>query len=287
MQDRQEVKSLVRGCYDVQKLRIQTGNRIVANVRAKLGMNEGEDEEAAKREGNKLLDELRRDYRRITDGMKRVPNSSFKFDGVIADLAQFFLLEQYDSLLTVEETHFKRIGRVLEGYPIYTEFLEKVKGIGPAMAGVIVSEIDISRAAYASSLWKYAGLDVAGDGAGRSRKKQHLVRVQYTDKDGEESERDSITFNPFLKTKLVGVLGPSFLRSHSPYAEEFYNYRTRIENHPAHKDKTPGHRKNMAVRYMVKRFLVDLYAAWRAIEGLPVAPEYSEGKLGMVHRQAA
>jgi hypothetical protein len=34
---------------------------------------------------------------------------------------------------------------------------------------------------------------------------------------------------------------------------------------------------------MLKRFLVDLYKAWRSLEGLPVAPEYSVGKLGIVH----
>lgn len=41
----------------------------------------------------------------------------------------------------------------------------------------------------------------------------------------------------------------------------------------------------MAMRYMVKRFLVDLYVAWRTIEGLTVEPEYNEGKLG--HKHAA
>lgn len=42
----------------------------------------------------------------------------------------------------------------------------------------------------------------------------------------------------------------------------------------------------MALRYMVKRFLVDLYKAWRALEGLPVIQEYSEAVLNMPHKQA-
>jgi hypothetical protein len=41
----------------------------------------------------------------------------------------------------------------------------------------------------------------------------------------------------------------------------------------------------MALRYMVKRFLCDLYANWRKLEGLPVESEYHEGKLG--HKHAA
>jgi hypothetical protein len=32
--------------------------------------------------------------------------------------------------------------------------------------------------------------------------------------------------------------------------------------------------------------LADLYKEWRPLEGLVVAPEYSEAKLGMVHGSA-
>jgi hypothetical protein len=50
-------------------------------------------------------------------------------------------------------------------------------------------------------------------------------------------------------------------------------------------EASKGHRHNAAMRYMIKRFLVDLYKAWRPLEGLPVAPEYGEGKLGIIHGQ--
>ncbi|MCP4149787.1 MAG: hypothetical protein GY757_18725 [bacterium] len=155
------------------------------------------------------------------------------------------------------------------------------------MSGVIISEIDIGKALYPSSLWKYAGLDVAGDGQGRSRKKEHLVETEYTSKDGEQKMKKGITFNPFLKTKLVGVLGPAFLKARSPYAEIYGDYKNRLENNPKHLEKTKGHRHNMAIRYMVKRFLVDLHREWRALEGLSVSEEYSVAKLNMHHRQAA
>ena len=39
----------------------------------------------------------------------------------------------------------------------------------------------------------------------------------------------------------------------------------------------------MALRYMVKRFLVDLYKEWRSIEGLTIVEEYAVRKLGLVH----
>jgi hypothetical protein len=141
--------------------------------------------------------------------------------------------------------------------------------------------------AVTSSLWKYAGLDVAENGQGRSRKAEHLVKVSYVNRDGEEAERNSITFNPFLKTKLIGVLAPSFIKLSNPiYAPIYRGYKHRLESNPAHQEKSKGHRDNMAKRYMIKIFLIDLYKAWRTIEGLPVTPPYHEGKLGIFHRAA-
>jgi hypothetical protein len=55
---------------------------------------------------------------------------------------------------------------------------------------------------------------------------------------------------------------------------------------PAHAEKTKAHINNMAIRYTVKRFLVDLYTAWRTLEGLHVADEYSKAKLGINHKVA-
>jgi len=38
-------KSLIRSLYDIQHLRIQTGNRIVAEVKARMGQLPGQKEE--------------------------------------------------------------------------------------------------------------------------------------------------------------------------------------------------------------------------------------------------
>jgi hypothetical protein len=192
-----------------------------------------------------------------------------------------------------EITQFRHLGSILGEFPIYAEFLDGVKGCGPAMSAVIISELDIAKATYASSLWKFAGLDVVaaaedGIGQGRSRRKEHLRKITYVDKNGKPAERDGITFNPFLKTKLTGVLGPCLIKAGSePYAQFYRDYKHRLENHPHWTEKTKGHRHNAAVRYMIKQFLADLYAAWRRLEGLPVHPPYSEAKLGLNHRKAA
>ena len=286
-----DIKIMVRGAYDIQKLRIMMGNRIVANFKAKLGQKPGMSEEELEEAEKTILATLRASYKKITDGVTTLPRqSTFKGDEVISSYTELVLVDQYLSLEQQEDKQFSRLKNVLKDFPIYNEFLENIYGVGPAMAGVIVSEINIHAAQYPSSLWKYAGLDVvAADGKGRSRKKEHLEESEYINKDGETATKMGITFNPFLKTKLVGVLGSSFIKqspAKCPYRKIYDDYKHRLENMPAHADKSKGHRHNMAVRYAVKRFLADLYAVWRKLEGLPVATEYSEGKLGIVHRAA-
>jgi len=282
------LKIMVRGAYDMQKMRIQMGNRIVSNYKGKLGQKPSEKEDTLDAKGKMLLANLRASFKKITDGVKRFPNlKSFTGDEIISEYTELCLMAQYVELEESENNGFKRLKNVLNEYPIFVQYLEGVKGVGPAMAGVILSEFDIYKAQYPSSMWAYAGLDVAGDGQGRSRKKEHLIDEEYIDKDGKTQTKKSITFNPFLKTKLIGVLGSSFLRAgDNPNRDTYLNYKHRLENMPAHVEKSKGHRHNMAIRYMIKRFLVDLYTEWRTIEGLPVALEYSEAKLGIRHKAA-
>ena len=282
------LRMMVRGTYDVQKLRIQMGNRLVGNFKAKLGLEPSMPEAEMDAKGKKILKDLRAQYHKITDGVTVFPSKrKFTGEGLITEYTELCLIAQYLDLESHEQQHFRRLEPNLADFPIWTQWLEHVKGCGPAMAGVIISEIDIHKARYASSLFKYSGLDVASDGHGRSRKAEHLVKVQYTNAKGEQTERNSITFNPFLKTKLTGVLGVSFLRvKDSPYAKVYYEYKHRLESHEKYKDVSKLHRHNMAIRYAVKRFLADLYGQWRTLEGLPVAPEYHDAVLGHTHHAA-
>jgi hypothetical protein len=263
-----------------------TGLRIVTNHKAKLGQQPGEkEEEMTDKKKQNLLKDIRAAYKLVTDGVVgNIPTlKKFEKDGMgtelISDFTELVLVDLYAILKQSEERQFRLLGPIIEEWPIWNAFLKGVRGVGPAMAGVIISEIDISKAAYPSSIWKYAGLDVAQDGKGRSRQKQHLVEIEYTNKAGEPATKKGITFNPFLKTKLTGVLADLFIRMKSPESDHYYNYKTRIEE----RDLTKGHKHNMAKRYMIKRFLADLYVVWRTLEGLSVAPDYHEAKLGHTH----
>ena len=224
-------------------------------------------------------------YKKITDGVASMNPRRFKQDGLISEYSEFSLVQQYFDLVDAENTALKQITYAVKEFPIYRTFLEDVKGVGPTLAAVIISGFDIHKAEYPSSLHKYAGLDVVG-GKGRSRIKEHLVDSTYIDKDGKEQTKKGISFNPFLKTKLIGVLGSSFVKTKGPYRDIYDNYKHRITHMPAHSEKSKAHLNNMAIRYTVKRFLTDLYVAWRKLEGLPVADEYSKGKLGINHKVA-
>ena len=283
--DHLALKSAVNGLYTIQRNRIQIGNAVVANFKEKIGQNPGEPEEVLEIDAKLLLQSLRASYQRITDGVTRLTSRNFKQDGHISTFSELALIEMYNALVESEDDAEKRIQQAVKEFAIYTEFLEDVRGCGPMMSAVVISQFDIHKAQYPSSLHAYAGLDVV-KGKGRSRQKEHLVDQTYVDAEGNEQTKKGISFNPFVKTKLVGVLGSSFIKSGGPYREVYDNYKHRLQHMPAHADKTKGHIHNMAVRYMVKRFLTDLYKVWRELEGLPVAPEYSEAKLGIVHKVA-
>lgn len=289
------IRCSVRTMYDLQKLRIQNGNRIVASFRVKLGLNSSDAEESDD-EAHDVMQELRAEFKRITDGVKRI-TKNIKIDSpLITTRGELALIESYERQLEAETLHEKAILDELSREPIYTNYLQNIRGVGPLMAGVILSEIDITKCNSISALWAYCGLDVVvttdtetGETKeeGRSRKRHHLRERTYKTRDGEEIQALNITFNPFLKTKLVGVLGSVFIKLGGPYREIYDGYKHRIANHPKHADKSKGHRHNMAVRYMIKEFLADLWTEWRTIEGLEVRSRYNEEKLGMIHSKKA
>jgi len=283
---RSMLKAVVNGFYSIQKTRIRVGNNIVANFKVKIGQEPSSPETDLDADAKLLLSNLRKSYKKITDGVATMSPRKFKADGLISDFSEFALVQQYERLVAAEDEVFKQLRYAVREFDIYRGFLENVKGVGPTMAAVIISGFDIHKAEYPSSLWAYAGLDVV-KGAGRSRKKEHLVKTSYIDGEGQEQTKMGISFNPFLKTKLIGVLGSSFVKTNGEYREVYDSYKHRISNMPSHAEKSKGHLNNMAIRYTVKRFLVDLYYQWRTMEGLPVAEEYSKAKLKMNHGKAA
>ncbi len=179
--------------------------------------------------------------------------------------------EHRDYVLEMEEATAKVLAKEVHKHPLWDAFLFPVKGCGEGIAAVIISEFDIHKAKYVSNLWSFAGL-----APGKDRK----VKGQ------------KCSYNQFLRAKLCGVLGSSFLKCGSPYREFYDNMKHRLESaewgtlskHPTDKNRPrAGHQHKAANRYMIKMFLRDLYVAWRTLEGLEVMPPYQEAYLGHKH----
>lgn len=294
------IRKLTRQAYDVQKLRIATGLRVVIQFKERFNISESEepkDEEAQEKQKEKLLKAILQAYDRVTDGIAETARKkNYKFDNIIQDETEVWFIESYTGLLKEEALAFKRLENVLKQDSFYVNWLSKVRGIGPAMAGVILSEFDPYRAKYPSGFWKYAGLDVIPvfdkdthelvGTEGRSRREHHLVEREYKAADGTMKTRRGITFNPWLKSKLLAVLATSFLRAgNEKYVKLYQDYKFRQMNRPDVLEK-PGAKAiahKRALRYMIKRFLVDLHMAWREHEGLEVNAPYEVAKLGFTH----
>jgi len=87
------------------------------------------------------------------------------------------------------------------------------------------------------------------------------------------------SYNNFLKTKLLGVLTTCMIKSKSEYTTHYYDFKQRRVND----FKTKGHLDRAAKRHMLKNFIKDLYKKWRELENLPVRCPYEEEYLGKKH----
>lgn len=297
----QTIRTYVRHLQDVQKMRIQSGNRIVAFFRNKIGVNhdntqvvEATDEKQYTEEelldlqsnseaidaavekpkkkkkieidytANNVIEQLktvedaedfleaiRKDYKRVTDGIVSVSKRTKTDSKIITSYGELILLDTYDKLLKAETNLERVIEEELKLLPIWNRWLGNIRGIGPVMGGILLSEVDIEKCHTMNALHTYAGLDVVfktdkqgnfvldeeGNliGEGRSRKEEHLVPKTYYTREGKEIHTRGITFNPLLKTKLIGVLGTVFIKLGGEYKDIYNGYKARLENHPKHK----------------------------------------------------
>lgn len=212
----------------------------------------------------------------------------------------------------------KKFKNVLKRFPVWTEYLSTVKGVGPVAGAQIIAYIDIHIATTVSKIWQYSGMNPSKV-PGKKRVKTANA-ADYQPKEGKIVKRgedyvilqtnervrgDKLTtgflcpYNKKLKTALLGVLANGFITQKNLYAIDFYYpYKERLKQSEKMvnemkkggkiekvmwKDATPNHRHRAAIRFMMKSFLKDLYNNWRMIEGLEVRPPYQEEYLGHVH----
>lgn len=236
-----------------------------------------------------------------------------KADGAEIDLHEFDL-ELLDAraaeLLRAEKETQKDVERHLKTEPLWKEVLsdrEAYRGLGVTMAAVIISECDIHIEDTPSKMWSFAGLapvpcrrcktcqtvlrDIPGDELHgehpKTGKCEHRGKVlgqsgSYASGKAMRPRRgEKLPYNAFLKTKLLGVLGPCLLKANSPWRSFYDNYKNRWVSQG--KGMSDGHRHKAAIRYMVKMLLLDIWKNWRQLEGLEVRPPYQEEYLDHQH----
>lgn len=170
-----------------------------------------------------------------------------------------------EEFLSFEKEIEKAILRSIRQHPMYP-WLKSCKGIGPILAASLISQIDITKAEHASSLWKYCGLAVDLE----------------TGKAERREKGKKISWNPFLK-KTCWKVGEQFVKSKGKYrtiydtSKEFYQKKFPKEVKDTKSKRTfytKGHIHALAKRRAVKLFLADFWVAWRTQEGLPVSAPF-------------
>lgn len=309
------LRSLVENVYDAQSVRIAMGNRLVMSLR-NMGViavdptdppkkkkastdpanveEEGNDKDREEKENNKLLVKVLKEFELVSEvyatrfnnkGSIQRALDSLGVDSVyIKTELTYNMISSFNQMVATEQRMITICGKEVQKHQLWNSFFKDVKGCGPMMAAVCLAYLDPYKARYASSFWKYCGLDVIVDENGSHGRTNHdYIMVEYTNKNGEVAERKSISYNPVIKTKLVGVLGSSFLRAgkEAHYAKVYYDYKNRLLNREDCQSLRPVVIHRRAIRYAVKMFLQDLWVAWRTLEGLPVGDSYAVAKLGM------
>lgn len=111
----------------------------------------------------------------------------------------------------LEKMYERIVAKELKGKRIMSEWLSKVKGIGPRLAGLLIANIGTPvRFANPSKLWAYCGLHVV-DGRAVRRKK------------GQKAN-----WNAELKTTAFKIATSFIKAGDSPYNSLYYAYRDRI-----------------------------------------------------------
>ena len=210
------------------------------------------------------------------------------------------LLDVFGESEKIEKAVLKHVKPLLREYRIYTDWLIKVRGIGPVLAAGFISGIKTpARFENISKLWRYCGYAVI-DGETESRKRG-----------------DKLSYSPFLKT-MGWKAGESFVKIRGFYREAYEQFRSDEERKNEEgiikpveiaagfvlKDDgeiltkakieklkkegisevevgmTNAHIYARAKRKTVKLFLAHLWQVWREIEELPVTKPYANTILG-------
>ena len=264
------IRFLVENYYDVQKLRIEAFNRLVAFAGSHSSCETPRDTasedktvtqqrsashpsigtQRAKASQNQCGPHRANADVKPSEIANRMLKGLIETPKEIDDLVWY-----HNRLYKTEKQLVKRLEAWSKAHPLRINFLSRIQGIGPILSSALIAWLEpIDRFSNISKLWKYCGL-----APGQKRK-----RGQKLD------------YNPRLKT-LMWKVASSFekQKAEKSFYRRIYQlkktyYLNREDLAKAIDDKTKGaklHVRLMSMRFTVKRFLADLWLFWTELEG--------------------
>jgi len=185
----------------------------------------------------------------------------------IPEVERQFMRETYHAgLKRLEGQMERRCLKHLETFPIWTEYLVKVRGIGPRLGASLVSIIATPiRFENNSAIYKYAGF-MSHNGVIQKRRK------------GEQGK-----WSNELRTTLY-KLTDSWIKLGGGYRKYYDQFKTRETERNLQRPKdgqlSKGHIDSRARRRVAKLFLSHFLQRWREMEGLSVRLPYPIEYLG-------
>jgi hypothetical protein len=291
----------VRFLYDLMKVRIAMANRTRPPTKRKKPTN-GEGQE----EGEEWVAEPMAPYDAPTPEMEEIltyltPKDKDLFNKISTSIEDF------------EKSLNSVLGRALKNIPIWETFLKGVKGIGPRMGSVLIAETNIEMCHTASQLWAWWGLAVRNGEADRRHKGEKLrydperkAKVTKVLAECLIKAKSPKYYQLYLDYKHrktsqrvptcaccegKGYLTGKAAESHDDAVEVEVaategkkakkEKRTPCSNcagtgGPAPWGRSDAHRHVAARRYMVKQLLLDMWVAWRTLEGFTCPGSYAE-----------
>lgn len=185
--------------------------------------------------------------------------------GEIVELVWF-----HNMLWEAEKQLARRLNAWSSHHPLRINFLNRIQGIGGILSSGLIAWLSpISNYANISKLWAYCGL-APGQKRCKGEKAHFNVRLKTL------CWKIAVSFEMQKPEK-------SFYRRIYDAKKRYYLSREDLKRRIEAGEKgIIGHIRNMTLRYTVKRFLADLWIAWRQLEGLPITLPYVHAVKGHV-----
>lgn len=198
---KQQIRALISNVYDMQKLRIASGNRLVQSFYYQLGLNPSESPDNLDDKSKKMLDIIKKEYNRISDGIVKSGSTlrkqikEIQKEGTADSALQYIkseidykMVDNYMLLLKSEEGSIKILDKYVKDHPLYENFFKDIKGCGTLMSAMCIAYLDPRKARYVSSFFRYCGVDTVRD------EDENGNIIFTTDEDTPRKVREKVVF---------------------------------------------------------------------------------------------